>query len=147
MSINTILLGIFFIGFLFLFASLVFFVFYRQLPYAMAAIREVSVTEKTTGNAVIVTAWIHYDVYGKSRYKTIMFSGYAGRRDKLRAQAERVQEFYRGKQVKYHHLPGLTRVGMLEGSITRGYLWASALLTAIFGMVSGAAFYWGAMGG
>jgi len=99
------------------------------------------------GNAVIVTAWIHYEVFGKSRYKTVVFSGYAGRRDRLHAKAKQIHDFYKSKQVKYHHLPGLSDVGMLERSITREYLWAYGLLTAIFGMLSGVAFYWEATGG
>jgi hypothetical protein len=145
MSINVILPSVFFIGFLLLLAGLIFFTFYRRFPYVMAMIREVTLTEKTTGNAVIVTTWIHYAVFGKSRYKTVVFSGYASRRGKLRAQAQQIQDFYKGKEAKYHYLPGLSRVGVLEGSITRGYLWACAMLTAIFGVVSGVAFYWGAM--
>lgn len=147
MSINVILLSVFFIGFLLLLAGLVFFTFYRRFPYVMATIREVSLTEKATGNAIIVTTWIHYDVFGKSRYKTVVFSGYVNQRDKLHAQAKQIQDFYKDKEAKYHHLPGLSCVGVLEGSITRGYLWACAMLTAIFGIVSGVAFYWGAMGG
>jgi len=142
MSIGVMLLCVFLVGFLFLLAAFTFFVFYRRLPFAIATIREVSVTEKAMGNAVIVTAWIHYEVFGKSRYKTVVFSGYAGRRDRLHAKVKQIHDFYKSKQVTYHHLPGLIRVGVLEGSITREYLWAHALLAVIFGMLSGAAFYW-----
>lgn len=147
MSIGVMLLSVFFVSFLFLLAAFIFFACYRRLPFAIATIREVSVTEKAMGNAVILTTWIHYEVFGKSRYKTVVFSGYTGRRDRLHAKAKQIRDLYKSKQIKYHHLPGLSGVGVLERSITREYLWAYGLLTAIFGMLSAVAFYWEVAGG
>lgn len=136
MNVGTALFSLFLASFLLLLATTVFLVVYRRFPFVLAVIRDVSVAEKTTGNAVIVTTWIHYEVFGKSRYRTVVFSGYKNRCGKLRAQAKQLQDSYTRNKIKYHHLPGLNRVGVLEGSITRGYLYACGLLTLIFGLLS-----------
>lgn len=137
MSMNAILFAVFFIGFMSSLAGLLFYMSYRRLPFVVATVHEVSVTEKTAGNALILTIWIHYEVHGTKRYKTIVLSGYARGRSKLLARAARIQNYYKDKQTKYYYLPGLTRIGVLDGSITREHLWAYVLITVIFAIVSG----------
>lgn len=134
---NDVLVGIFFTGFLFLLLSLLFYVFHRRLPYLAATIQEVSVTEKSVGNAIIVTVWIHFEVHDTKRCTTVVFSGYASRRNGLITKAAKVKDYYKDKQARYFHLPGLIRLGVLDGSITNGYLGAHAVLTAIFALLSG----------
>lgn len=134
---NDILVGIFFTGFIFLLISLLFYVFHRRLPFLTATIQDVSITEKSVGNAIIVTVWIHYEVHDTKRCTTVVFSGYVSRRNGLITKAEKVKDYYKDKQARYFHLPGLIRLGVLDGSITRGYLGAHTVLTAIFALLSG----------
>lgn len=67
----------------------------------------------------------------------VIFSGYLSRRDTLLLKAERIKAYYKDKRANYYYLPGLIRIGILEGSTTKDQLWAYTLLATIFALLSG----------
>lgn len=123
---------LFFGAFVSLLAFISFCVLYRRLPFDIVEIREVSISEKVTGNGVIFRVWIHYVLHNRARHANITFSGSVRGRDKLLKNAEHTKDFYRNNKIKYYYLPKFPFIGILDGSVTRAQLLVGAVLATIF---------------
>jgi hypothetical protein len=123
---------LFFGAFVSLLGFILFCLLYRRLPFEVVEIREVSISEKVAGNGVIFRVWIHYVLHNRQWHANITFSGSVRRRDELLKSAERMKDFYGNNLVRYHHLPRLPFIGILDGSVPRAQLFVGVLLAAIF---------------
>lgn len=131
---NGFLLAAFLIAWWFSLLNVLFHTLYRRFPFVMVQVDDVSINEKTAGNAFIVTVWIYYIVRNRKRYTSVVFSGYTRDRSKLLAKAMQLKEHFRDR-ARFYYLPYFDRIGILDGAMTSGYMWASLLMLAIFSLL------------
>jgi len=113
------------------FFALLFYSSYRFFPSTQITTRSVSLSEKRSGTGVLLALTVQYEAVGKPRCCRLVFSGSVRQYEKLHTEASRLKKQYEEGRAKYHHLPGLTGVGVLEGSVTFAQLAAGAILTGM----------------
>ena len=112
------------------------YVFYEHLPYKIVTVTNTSIVEKALGNSVVITVWIYYDVENTRRYSRVVLSGSKRKKPKLLAQATQLEETHKQRSVKYFGVPGISRWGILDGTVTRQQVLVGIVLTVTFIIVS-----------